>query len=541
MPTMKPISLGALLGTGFAAIIIISFLVAFFGRSALLNTSQHIEYYEKYHLTNLLAMQELKDTLNNATKATFIMVFQDDADKQDVEEKVTVASISRIETLMAQLQQTIQGAELQQMLEQVKQRQTEYVALVRQTVSMAKNGQMLDSQSMAVDKLQPAQASLFDDISAMIARQQASTTSAATATTGSARTSGDLLLVFAAIAALLGVAIAWFATRYIKRQLGGEPAYALRVVRDIAEGNLATRVTLAPGDSRSLLAGMEEMRRSLSRIVTEVRESSELISDGASGVALGSADLSQRTEQQAASLQQTAASMEQIGQTIRQNADTVRSTNQQATAASAIAAKGGDAITDIVHTMEEISDSARKISEIIAVIDGITFQTNILALNAAVEAARAGEHGRGFAVVAGEVRSLAQRSATAAKEIKGLIQASLDRVDNGSALVNNAGETIGELVRQSHQVAEMINQIGTTTQEQELGVGQVNDAIAQLDKVTQQNAALVGASTQAVDNLRDQSQHLVELMSVFRTDLRGTDGTPSRSEHARLVSALADA
>ncbi|AUP76913.1 hypothetical protein CWS02_19675 [Enterobacter sp. EA-1] len=209
----------------------------------MLNTSQHIEYYEKYHLTNLLAMQELKDTLNNATKATFIMVFQDDADKQDVEEKVTVASISRIETLMAQ-QQTIQGAELQQMLEQVKQRQTEYVALVRQTVSMAKNGQMLDSQSMAVDKLQPAQASLFDDISAMIARQQASTTSAATATTRPDIRRSVVGLCSYCSAAGRGAPVCH---RHIKRQLGGEPAYALRVVRDIAEGNLATRVTLAPG------------------------------------------------------------------------------------------------------------------------------------------------------------------------------------------------------------------------------------------------------------------------------------------------------
>ncbi|ARD62028.1 methyl-accepting chemotaxis protein [Kosakonia radicincitans DSM 16656] len=518
MRVIKPFSLGALLGTGFAAIIVISFLVAIFGRTQLLSTSKHIEYYEKYHLTNLLAMQELKDTLNNATKATFIMVFQDDADKQEAEEKVTEAAIQRIDTLVKQLQQNIQGSDVQQMLDRFKQTQAQYVAVVRQTVSMAKNGQMLDSQSMAVDKLQPVQAQLFNEITVMIQRQQASTTAAAAESTGSARASGDLLLMLAAAATLFGVLIAWFATRLIKRQLGGEPAYALRVVHDIAEGNLAMPVTLAAGDRHSLLAGMEAMRQSLNRIVAQVRESSESISAGASGVAAGSMDLSQRTEQQAASLQQTAASMEQIGQTIRQNADTVRVTNQQATAASDIAAKGGEAIDNIVRTMDEISQSARKIGEIITVIDGITFQTNILALNAAVEAARAGEHGRGFAVVAGEVRSLAQRSATAAKEIKGLIQASIDCVDNGATLVNNAGSTIGELVKQSHHVAEMINEIGMTTQEQELGVAQVNDAIAQLDQVTQQNAALVGASSSAVDHLRDQSRNLVALMSVFRTE-----------------------
>ncbi len=518
MRVKRHFSLGALLGTGFAAIIAIGLLVAIFGRAELNNTSKHIEFYEKYHLTNLLSMQALKDNLNNATKATFIMVFQDDEKSQMEEEKLTELSIKRNDELVAQLQANVHDADLQNMLNSFKTTQVEYVNVVRQTVGLAKNGQMLDAQSLAVEKMQPLQIRLFEEISAMIQTQQASTTSAAAASTASARASGDALLMIAGVAALLGMAIAWLFTRYIKRQLGGEPAYALQVVHEIAKGNLATRITLVPDDRTSLLAGMDEMRQSLSGIVNQVRESSESISAGANGVAEGSTDLSQRTEQQAASLQQTAASMEQIGQAIRQNADTVRVTNQQAATASEIAAKGGEAIENIVRTMDEISQSSRKISEIIAVIDGITFQTNILALNAAVEAARAGEQGRGFAVVAGEVRSLAQRSASAAKEIKALIMDSIERVDNGTALVNHAGATIGELVRQSHHVAGMIDEIGVTTREQESGVGQVNEAINQLDKVTQQNAALVGASSTAAEDLRDQAQHLVALMSVFRTE-----------------------
>lgn len=522
MRRIKPFSLGALLGTGFTTIIIIGLLVATFGRQALINTSRHIEYYEKYHLTNLLGMQALKDNLNDATKATFIMVFQDDEKSQREEEKLTEQAIGRNDVLVGQLQQNIRDGDVLNMLEKFKATQQEYIGVVRQTVGLAKNGQMLDAQAQAVDKMQPLQVRLFEEISGMIETQQANTTAAAAVSTGSARSAGNVLLIIAAVVALSGVAIAGFSTRYIKRQLGGEPAYALEVVREITQGNLASHIRLVGNDSSSLLAAMEEMRQSLSSIVTQVRESSESISAGASDVAAGSTDLSQRTEQQAASLQQTAASMEQIGQAIRQNADTVRVTNQQANTASGIAAKGGEAIENIVRTMDEISQSSRKISEIIGVIDGITFQTNILALNAAVEAARAGEQGRGFAVVAGEVRSLAQRSASAAKEIKALIQDSIDRVDNGTALVNHAGTTIGELVRQSHHVAGMIDEIGVTTQEQELGVSQVNDAITQLDRVTQQNAALVGASNGAAEELRDQARHLVELMSVFRTDnLRG--------------------
>ena len=519
MRSMKNISLGVLLGAGFSAIIVIGLLVAAFGRIALSKTSDHIEYYEKHHLTNLISMQDLKDNLNSATKAALIMAFQDDINSQAESEAVVEQMLGGNTLLLTRLKEEISLPNLLARLDNFNKTYADYIAITQQTVNLAKNGQLLDAQSLAIEKLQPIQMRLFQEISSMIQQQQDNTTQAAAESTQGARLSGNIQLLLAAIAALLGLTIAGLTTRHIKRQLGGEPAYAMQVVQQIAQGNLATHITIPSGQQTSLLSAMQEMRDNLRNIVLEVRESSESISVGANDIAQSSTNLSQRTEQQAVSLQQTAASIEQISKTIHQNADTVRNTTRQADTASNIAAKSGEAIADIVQTMSEISQSSNKINEIIAVIDGIAFQTNILALNAAVEAARAGEQGRGFAVVAGEVRSLAQRSASAAKEIKTLIQDSVGCVNNGSLLVTQAGATIDELVKQSRQVAVSVNEIGVTTQEQEQGVRQINDAVSQLDLVTQQNTVLVEASSSVADGLRDQAQHLVSLMSVFQVNM----------------------
>jgi methyl-accepting chemotaxis protein len=258
------------------------------------------------------------------------------------------------------------------------------------------------------------------------------------------------------------------------------------------------------------------MQNSLSRIVGEVRNSTDSIGTASQQIASGNQDLSARTEQAASNLQETAASMEQLTSTVRQSADAARQANQLAASAAEIAVRGGQVVGQVVTTMDEINHSSKKISDIIGVIDGIAFQTNILALNAAVEAARAGEQGRGFAVVAGEVRNLAQRSAEAAKEIKGLIGASVDKVEAGSKLVADAGQTMSEIVGSVQRVSDIIGEITAASGEQSDGIGQVNVAVTQLDQMTQQNAALVEESAAAAESLKDQAQRLAQVIQIFR-------------------------
>ena len=295
----------------------------------------------------------------------------------------------------------------------------------------------------------------------------------------------------------------------------------MRVAQAVARGDLTTRFGAVRADETGqLLAALQAMNQSLVRLVGDVRLSSDSIATGSSQIANGNQDLSQRTEMQASSLQQTAASMEQLNATVRNSADTARHATQLANAASDVAAKGGAVVGQVVGTMEGITASSRKIADIIGVIDGIAFQTNILALNAAVEAARAGEQGRGFAVVASEVRNLAQRSAAAAREIKGLINDSVEQVEAGSRLVGDAGRTMDDIVAQVKRVSELIAEISAATQEQTSGIGQVNQAVTQLDQATQQNAALVEESAAAADSLRGQASKLVEAVSVFKLEQR---------------------
>ncbi|WP_249931239.1 methyl-accepting chemotaxis protein [Ramlibacter sp. 2FC] len=303
----------------------------------------------------------------------------------------------------------------------------------------------------------------------------------------------------------------------VTRTTTGSVRAALQLAEAVAAGDLGTQVRARGRDEvGQLLRALGAMNDSLVRVVTTVRASSDSIATGSSQIATGNADLSQRTEEQASNLQQTAASMEQLSSTVRNNADTARQASTLAGQASEVAAKGGEVVGRVVETMEEINHASRKIADIIGVIDGIAFQTNILALNAAVEAARAGEQGRGFAVVAGEVRSLAQRSATAAREIKALIGDSVEKVDAGSKLVDEAGSTMGDIVNQVRKVTDLISEISAATIEQTAGIGQVNDAVTQLDQVTQQNAALVEESAAAAESLSHQAQQLVRAVALFK-------------------------
>ncbi|MEY4755305.1 MAG: hypothetical protein RJA34_203 [Pseudomonadota bacterium] len=316
--------------------------------------------------------------------------------------------------------------------------------------------------------------------------------------------------------ALVLLAIGLVISRSLIQQLGGEPQYATAITQKIAAGDLNADIVLRDNDHSSLLFAIKSMRDNFAAIVRVVRVGSESVANASAEIAQGNQDLSNRTESQASALEETAASMEQLNSNVRQNADNAERANEMALAASAVAAKGGDVVAQVVNTMQGINDASKRISDIIGVIDGIAFQTNILALNAAVEAARAGEQGRGFAVVASEVRSLAGRSADAAKEIKALISASVERVELGTTLVDKTGATMNEVVAAIKRVTDLMGEISYASKEQSVGVSQVGEAVNQMDHATQQNAALVEEMAAAASNLKAQAQELVEQVAVFK-------------------------
>jgi methyl-accepting chemotaxis protein len=325
-----------------------------------------------------------------------------------------------------------------------------------------------------------------------------------------------LLLGSIAVMMAIGVWVGAMAARSITHQLGGEPSQVLASVNAIARGDLSTSMVVRLGDQQSIVAAVAAMRESLLRVVSNVRGNADGVATASAQIAQGNNDLSARTEEQASSLEQTAASMEQLGSTIKQNADNAKQANQLALDASKVAVQGGEVVAKVVNTMKGIHDSSKKITDIIGVIDGIAFQTNILALNAAVEAARAGEQGRGFAVVASEVRNLAGRSAEAAKEIKHLISASVLCVEEGSKLVDTAGTTMSEVVKSIRRVTELMGGISLASAEQSAGVAQVGEAVGQMDRATQQNAALVEQSAAAAESLKHQADQLVLAVSAFK-------------------------
>ena len=402
--------------------------------------------------------------------------------------------------------------------------------LMRKAKSLALSGQHDEAYRLLRFELRPIQAKWWGyvrNLRELEHKQNDELTADAKATYASSR----IGIVGLALAALLvSIVSAWLITRGIITQLGGEPADAADAAERVATGDLTTEVVVKRGDDTSLMHTMKTMRESLVGIVSQVHVSTGAIASAAGQIASGNLDLSSRTEEQAASLEQTAASMEELTATVKRNSEHARQANELAASASHVSQRAGDVVSEVVQTMGAINQASQKIVEIIGVIDGIAFQTNILALNAAVEAARAGEQGRGFAVVASEVRSLAQRSATAAKEIKALIGGSVEQVEVGNRLVDEAGSTMKEVLESVRRVTSIMGEIMNASEAQATGIEQINQALTQMDQVTQQNAALVEEAAAAAESMREQASVLVEAVGVFK--LR--DDAPARAMSAPL-------
>ncbi len=402
------------------------------------------------------------------------------------------------------------------LLAQIKEHEGAAMPAIAKASELYLANNAMDATRVMIREVRPVQkkwTEALDQLATLEEKQNAQSKADAESEFANAR---NFMIVMLLTAVGMGVAAAWVISRSLRKQLGGEPAYTAKIAASIAHGDLAVAIETEESDRGSLLVEMKEMRNSLVGIVEQVRRGTETIGTASREIAAGNIDLSSRTELQASSLEKTASAMEELTSTVKQNADNARQANALAATASDVARKGGEVVSQVVGTMGEINSSASKISDIIGVIDGIAFQTNILALNAAVEAARAGEQGRGFAVVASEVRNLAQRSAAAAKEIKTLIGDSVEKVERGSKLVGQAGVTMDEVVTSVKRVTDIMSEIANASAEQSAGIEQVNLSIIEMDSMTQQNAALVEEAAAAAQSLQDQAGELSRVVSIFK-------------------------
>jgi methyl-accepting chemotaxis protein len=468
--------------------------------------------------------------LRNAIIATSLNKPADANEFLTAMERDIVANTERMKTLDA-LIKTPKG---QALLKGMADKRADYGKARTEAVRLLREGQAEQAGALTLGELRAKQDLFFAAIDEMVKFQQDLMHKSGEAATAQVATSITITIAVAFGALILAVTMTWLITRSVLGELGGELSDAREAAQRIAKGDLSQPLTVREGDSQSLFAALRAMQHALADTVAAVRQGSESVATASAQIAQGNQDLSSRTEEQASALEETAATMEQLNSTVRNNADNARQADQLAQAAAGIATQGGQVVGQVVATMQGINDSSRKIGDILGVIDGIAFQTNILALNAAVEAARAGEQGRGFAVVAGEVRSLAQRSAEAAKEIKGLISRNVEQVEQGTALVDQAGKTMGEIVGSIQRVSDIVGEISSATTEQSSGISQVGEAVSQMDRVTQQNAALVEESAAAAESLESQARKLVQSVAVFK--LAG-GANPTTAPAPRIAAA----
>ena len=534
---MKNLKIGVRLGGGFAAVLLLLTSLTVVGIVQMQSASKETDALVNVKVRNERLIGEWTKVIEvNAARTAAAWKVSDPAHQKQFETEMA-ASSARATEIQNDIGKSQLNAEEQALYQEVLSTRKAYTE-VRKNVFKAKNagdlelGKRLYEGDMAVKrdiylaslkKLEVLEAKLLNDTAAQIRSRYEN---------------GRLLLISLGVAAiLLGIACAYWITRSITRPI----TRAVEVAEAVSAGDLTSHIVVESRDETGqLMHALKNMNDKLVSIVGQVRAGTDSISTASSEIAAGNLDLSSRTEQQASSLEETASSMEELTSTVKLNADNARSANQLAIDASQIASKGGAVVSEVVSTMGSINDSSRKIVDIISVIDAIAFQTNILALNAAVEAARAGEQGRGFAVVASEVRNLAQRSSQAAKEIKGLIDDSVQKVEAGSQLVDKAGRTMDEIVQSISHVTQIMNQITDASDEQRTGIEQVNQAIGQMDQVTQQNAALVEEAAAAAESMQEQAAKLADVVGLFKLDATQqyvSAGVANRPAAARPAAA----
>jgi methyl-accepting chemotaxis protein len=508
--------IGTRLGAGFGLILL---LVAAMGATGIMRL-ENINGASRHLVDDSLNMQKsaqswLMGTSVNASR-TLALVKASNTETQEFFQKAITAQSKQITEIQKSIEDRINSDKEKELFAEVAKKRSTYVDIRKSILEVKAGGNIAEANQMIDTKMVPALDAYVDSVKDVLAHYENEVKLADESITADYLSGRMTMIIGALIAILLGAIIAWRLTSGITRPL----KEALALAESVADGDLTARSSLPPTQDEPglLLSALRSMQENLARTVSQIRMGTDTIATASSEIASGNLDLSSRTEQQASSLEETASSMEELTSTVKQNADNSRQANQLAVAASTVAVKGGSVVSQVVDTMGAINSSAKKIVDIIGVIDGIAFQTNILALNAAVEAARAGEQGRGFAVVATEVRNLAQRSAAAAKEIKALIGDSVEKVDAGSKLVAEAGTTMDEIVDGVKRVADIMAEITAASQEQSDGIEQVNQAVSQMDQVTQQNAALVEEAAAAAESLQDQAKNLAQAVSVFRVD-----------------------
>jgi methyl-accepting chemotaxis protein len=511
---LNNLRIGRRLAIGYAALLALMLVVVVIGHSQLTRSQTNIAELDAISERQMQARDWAAKTQLNVARA--IAIAKADGDPQVAaffapEMKRTSAEISELQKILEASFGSDAGRAL---MATVASQRSSYVKLRAELMEQLK-AKDAGAAAFLSGKVLPASEAYLAAMGEVLKHAEGLERARGEEIAAQTRLARYTLLALAALSVALGAGLAWAITRSITRPL----QQAVTAADTIAQGDLSVRLESPYHDETGeLLRSLGTMQDSLRQLVGQVRNSTDSIGTASAEIATGNQDLSSRTEQTASNLQQAASSMEQLTGTVKQSADSARQANQLASSAAEVAARGGLVVSQVVATMDDINASSKKIGDIIGVIDGIAFQTNILALNAAVEAARAGEQGRGFAVVASEVRSLAQRSAEAAREIKGLIGASVEKVESGSRLVANAGDTMKEIVGSVQRVSDIIGEITAASAEQSEGIGQVNGSVSQLDQMTQQNAALVEQSAAAAESLREQAQRLADIVGTFRLE-----------------------